>query len=340
MKNFTKSLDPESAERGFREAFELINPYLYTVDERVRSQGRAFEDAIEGYVTYACASAGKRLRPALALLSGGATGKVNGGHVDLAVIVELIHLATLVHDDIMDGAELRRDQPTANAKWGNAISVLLGDVLFAHALRLATAFADNEISRKIADASAEVCSGEIMQTQRRFDLKLAMADYFRMIEMKTAALFAVACELGAYLSHADPATIARMKRFGMTFGTAYQIYDDCLDLVGDEDEVGKTLGTDFEKGKFTLPILVMLNRSGGADRDRLSSMILHQGKKDHAELAQLLIGSGAVDTAIEKATGLIQNSQDELAQLPETEYREGLIGISEHLKNLIRGLGK
>lgn len=340
MKNFTKSPDPETAERGFREAFELINPYLYTVDERIRSQGRAFEDAIEGYVTYACGSAGKRLRPALALLSGGATGKVNGGHVDLAVIVELIHLATLVHDDIMDGAELRRDQPTANAKWGNAISVLLGDVLFAHALRLATAFADNEISRKIADASADVCSGEIMQTQRRFDLKLAMADYFRIIEMKTAALFAVGCELGAYLSHADPETIARMKRFGMTFGTAYQIYDDCLDLVGDEDEVGKTLGTDFEKGKFTLPILVMLNRSNGADRDRLSSMILHQGTKDHSALAQLLIGSGAVETAVEKATRLIQDSQDELVELPDSEYREGLLGISEHLKNLIRGLGK
>jgi len=339
VKNFTKSLDPEAAERGFREAFELINPYLYTVDERIRSQGRAFDDAIEGYVTYACGSAGKRLRPALALLSGGATGKVHSGHVDLAVIVELIHLATLVHDDIMDGAELRRDQPTANAKWGNAISVLLGDVLFAHALRLATAFSDNEISRKIADAASEVCSGEIMQTQRRFDLKLAMADYFRIIEMKTAALFAVGCELGAYLSHADPDTISGMKRFGMKFGTAYQIYDDCLDLVGDEDEVGKTLGTDFEKGKFTLPILVMLNRSNGADRDRLSSMILHQGSKDHTELAQLLIGSGAVESAIEKSTLMLDEAQGELEGLPETDFRTGLSGISEHLKNLIRNLG-
>lgn len=327
------------AEQEFRNAFELINPYLYSVEERIRDQGRAFDEAVEGYVTYACGSTGKRLRPALALLSGGATGSLNSSHVDLAVIVELIHVATLVHDDIMDGAELRRDQPTANAKWGNAISVLLGDCLFAHALRLATGFSNNDISRRIADAAAEVCSGEIMQTQRRFDLKLAMADYYRMIEMKTAALFAVACELGAFISSANPATIGRLKRFGARLGTAYQIYDDCLDLVGDEDEVGKTLGTDFEKGKLTLPILVMLHRANGSEKDRLSSMILHQDRIDHSDLAGLLLNSGALDTAVQKAVGLLDEAQGEIEELPRNRYVEGLLGISAHLKGLVRSLG-
>src|SRR5690606_7527431 len=126
--------------------------------------------AVEGYVAYACESSGKRLRPALALLAGGATGEIGKLQVELAGILELIHAATLVHDDIMDGADTRRGQPTPNAKWGNATSVLLGDCMFAHALRIATNFTDAAVTRAIADAAAEVCSGEIIQTQRRFDL--------------------------------------------------------------------------------------------------------------------------------------------------------------------------
>ena len=219
----------------------------------MRQQARTFDPAVEGYVSYACESSGKRLRPALALLAGGATGEINSSHLDLAVVLELIHAATLVHDDIMDGADKRRGQPTANAKWGNAISVLLGDCLFAHALKLSTNFPNGEISRRMASAASDVCSGEIIQTQRRFDLKLSVADYFRIIEMKTAALFAAASELGAFINEASPEIISAMKTFGLRFGTAYQIYDDCLDLAGNEENAGKTLGTDLRKGKLTLP---------------------------------------------------------------------------------------
>ena len=131
------------------------------------------------------------------------------------MIVELIHLATLVHDDIMDGAEIRRDQPTANAKWGNTLAVLLGDCLFAHALKLASAFPNSEICRRIADAATEVCSGEIIQTQRRYDLNLSVPEYLRIIEMKTASLFAVAAELGAFISGASPEAITSLKIFGL-----------------------------------------------------------------------------------------------------------------------------
>jgi hypothetical protein len=148
------SITSNSESLSFTEAFELINPHLYTVEERIRAQAKSFDPAVEGYVSYICGAGGKRLRPALALLSAGATGKITPGHVDLAVILELIHIATLVHDDIIDGAELRREQSSANAKWGNAISVLLGDVLFAHALRLSTKFSNSDVSRRIADAAA------------------------------------------------------------------------------------------------------------------------------------------------------------------------------------------
>ncbi len=142
------------------------------------SKQRTFDPALEGYVVYAVGSRGKRLRPLLALLAGGASGAVKSGHVDLAVIVELIHIATLVHDDIMDEAERRRAQPTVNARWGNSLSVLLGDCLFAHALTLSTNFENADISRAIARTAATVCSGEMIQTQRRFDLKLGRGGIF------------------------------------------------------------------------------------------------------------------------------------------------------------------
>ena len=272
---------------SFAEAFDLINPHLYTVEERIRAQAKAFDPAVEGYISYICGAGGKRLRPALALLAAGATGKITPAHVDLAVILELIHIATLVHDDIIDGAELRRDQPSANAKWGNSISVLLGDVLFAHALKLSTNFSNSDISRRIADAAAEVCSGEIIQTQRRFDLKLTTTDYYRIIEMKTAALFSAACELGAFISEASPTIISGLKAYGTKLGVAYQIYDDILDIAGSEEETGKTLGTDLQKGKFTLPILLLLQ--SGKDLGSIRDLLLKDDPAAISELALSLI---------------------------------------------------
>jgi octaprenyl-diphosphate synthase len=318
---------------SFSQAFELISPHLSAVEERIRAQAEAFDPAIQGYVAYVCGAGGKRLRPALALLAGGATGKISSGHLDLAVILELIHIATLVHDDIMDGAELRRDQPSANAKWGNAITVLLGDSLFAHALRLSTNFSDSSISRRIADAAAEVCSGEIIQTQRRFDLKLSTADYYRIIEMKTAALFSAACELGAFISGASPEVIGSLKAFGTKLGVAYQIYDDILDLAGSEDEAGKTLGTDLRKGKFTLPVLLLLQ--SGKDAETIRSLLLKEDSVNEELLVSLLGSAGALQAAKGVAKRLIEEAVTQMPELPDTPYATGLRAIAIHLNGLL-----
>jgi octaprenyl-diphosphate synthase len=322
-------------EPSFAEAFELINPHLYTVEERIRAQAKSFDPAVEGYISYICGAGGKRLRPALALLSAGATGKISPSHVDLAVILELIHIATLVHDDIIDGAELRRDQPSANAKWGNAISVLLGDVLFAHALRLSTGFSNSDICRRIANAAAEVCSGEILQTQRRFDLKLTTADYYRIIEMKTAALFSAACELGAFISEASPSVIGALKTFGTKLGTAYQIYDDILDFAGDEERFGKTLGTDLQKGKFTLPVLLALH--SGKDVAGLRDLLLGE-ESAPAALAALLQESGALDNAKTIARRLTAEALEQLSEIQSNRYARGLRAIPLHLDQLLAAL--
>src|SRR5437763_1480541 len=212
----------------------VVQPQLDEVSARIARQTEAFDPAIEGYISYALDSGGKRMRPLVALLAGAATGAVTKAHVDLAVIVELIHLATLVHDDVMDEAERRRSQPTLNARWGNALSVLLGDSLFAHALDLSTKFDDAGISRAIARATRDVCTGEIIQTQRRFDLHLAVEEYFRIIELKTATLFAIAAELGAKLNNAPAPQVEALANFGRHLGAPYQIYDDCIDLAGRE----------------------------------------------------------------------------------------------------------
>lgn len=318
--------------------FEPVQPQLEQVDARIAAQTAAFDPAIEGYVAYAIGGGGKRLRPLVALLSGGATGSLVSGHVDLAVIVELIHLATLVHDDIMDDAERRRSQPTVNARWGNSLSVLLGDVLFAHALNLATDFDDTNISRKIARTATEVCSGEMIQTQRRFDLQLSRDEYFRIIGMKTGSLFSCAAELGAVISGAPEEVVRRMKNFGAKIGTAYQIYDDCLDIAGSEREAGKTLGTDLRKGKLTLPVLTLLESATAFERERCCALVLEGKLTEVTALLQNAPADGALGASIDTAAGLIRSAQAELAPLASNRYVDAMLGLGEALHELLEQL--
>jgi octaprenyl-diphosphate synthase len=320
---------------ALKHTFELINSELYAVEERIRAQARAFDPAVEGYVAYAVESSGKRLRPALALIAGGATGNIGPDHFDLAVVVELIHAATLVHDDILDSADTRRGQPTANAKWGNALSVLLGDCLFSHALKLASGFRSSEMMRRMAEAANEVCSGEIIQTQRRFDLKLSVPDYYRIIEMKTGALFAVATELGAFLNEATPSIIAAMRTFGLKFGTAFQIYDDVLDLAGDEANAGKTLGSDLRKGKLTLPILYLLQHSEPADRERICATILEGSAEEVAALVKKARDTGAVNNAVTTARRMLRETEEQLRVVPANKYRDALKGLIHTLDGML-----
>ena len=335
MKSVTESVHAIDKTEALKQTFELINTHLYTVEERIRLQARAFDPAVEGYVAYAVESSGKRLRPALAVLSGGATGNISNSHIDLAVVVELIHAATLVHDDILDGADKRRGQPTANAKWGNAISVLLGDCLFAHALKLSTTFANSEVARQLANSASDVCSGEIIQTQRRFDLKLSVPDYYKIIEMKTAALFASATELGAFLNDAAPEVISAMKVYGMRLGSAYQIYDDCMDLVGDESKAGKTLGSDLRKGKLTLPILHLLQVSSEEERHRLSEVILNGEDADINRLVDRAIEIGAVKFAVGTGRKMLREAQEALSIVPANKYRDSLGSLCTTLDGML-----
>src|SRR5882672_12067430 len=216
----------------WQQIVQPMEPFLQSVSKRMGEQISAFETDLAAYDEYALSAQGKQLRPALVGLSANATGKIQDSHITVAVIIEMVHLATLVHDDVMDEATIRRGRPTLAANWGNEISVLLGDCLFAHALKLAASFPTTEICRAVAAATNTVCSGEILQTQSRRNFELTREEYFKMLQMKTGELFALSCDLGAYLSGAGLQTRSSLRQFGLSIGTAYQIFDDCLDLFG------------------------------------------------------------------------------------------------------------
>lgn len=316
-------------------SFQLVKKELKLVESQILDQVNAFDPALEPYMDYICNTSGKRIRPALAILAGGATGKVNDDHLKIGVILELIHMSTLVHDDIIDGADTRRKVPTANAKWGNGMAVLLGDALFSHSLLLATEFDSIEICRKVGKASREVCQGEVIQTQRRFDLTLTKEDYFHIIEMKTGALFAAATGIAASLSGVSQQVEEQLYNYGLKLGTAYQIYDDCLDLVGSEEEVGKTLRTDLEKGKLTLPLLNLIEQASPAQRDKLNKRIIEQQPLDLPVLIGIAEYEGSVESALNTAAEMLQDARNDLQILEPSKWRDALEEITAYLDGLL-----
>ncbi len=317
--------------------FDLVRPHIEKVESQILEQVQAFDPGVEPYMEYICDTNGKRIRPALAILTGGATGDLEDDHLNLGVILELIHMATLVHDDIIDGATTRRQVATANAKWGNGMAVLLGDALFSHALKLSTDFDNREICRAISLASREVCQGEILQSQRRFDLNVTKKDYFKMIEMKTGALFAAACQLSAMISETPKEISDAMFDYGMKLGTAYQIYDDVVDLIGSEDQIGKTLGTDLEKGKLTLPILNLLERADPKQKEQLSKRIIEQQPLDLPVLVGIAEYEGSMAEALETATQLVAEARATLDLLAPSEFTTAMNNITLFVDQLLQG---
>lgn len=327
VKSIMKAFPSLSQKLDLRRHLAVVKTDLDVIEERLRFQVQEFDPGISGYVSYALDSNGKRIRPALVLMAAHATGKSTPEHIDLAIALELIHLATLVHDDIMDGASQRRGKPTAYAKWGAELSVLLGDCLFCQALKISSQFPDSTISRKIAEASNEVCSGEILQTQRRFDLKLSIPEYIKIISMKTGALFRVSTELAAVLNGCRPDEVQAMRNYGDHLGIAYQIYDDCLDLVGTEGATGKTVGTDLAKGKLTLPLLHILAQASPAEQEHLHSIILHGTEENRTELLAQVIQRGGLKNAVRRIQGYLDQAIASLQVLPKSSYRDTLEGI-------------
>jgi octaprenyl-diphosphate synthase len=246
--------------------FGRLSPHLRALDAFLQQQLASFEPEIRQLAAYCVDTSGKRIRPALVFFSGWTADEVvSDAHVRLAAVIEMVHLATLVHDDIMDGADVRRSRRTAVREFGPNTAVLLGDALFAQALHIAAQFPTTEVCLRVAASTRQVCSGEIMQTLSQRDAVSNVRAYRRVIELKTAELFQVSCLLGARLADTPAGFADAAGAFGRHLGTAYQIYDDLVDFFGDETKIGKTLGTDLASGKATLPLLLLLERLPGSE---------------------------------------------------------------------------
>ncbi len=317
--------------RSWNQIVEQVDPFLQSVHQRLIQQTQQFDPQLVPYAQSALSGSGKHLRPALVALAGSAVGPIGDEQVTAAVIIEMVHLATLVHDDVMDEAEIRRGQPTIAAQWGNEIAVLFGDCLFAQALTLASTYPTMDVCRAVAKATNTVCTGEILQTQHRRKFELSRRDYFRVIEMKTGELFTLSCDLAAFLGGARADQRAALRQFGAAFGTAYQVYDDCVDLFGSETAAGKSLGTDLAKGKLTWPVLLAWERATGDDRQALEKMILDWQPQNWAAVNELLLRYETFQPSLELIAQYLARARQALAILPGSSGRDGLLALADFL---------
>lgn len=271
---------------------------------------------------------GKRLRPMLVLLVAKACGGLNRAHHLLAAAIEMIHTATLVHDDVLDEAELRRHAPTINSVCGNKVSILLGDLLFTSAFHLSAKVGDAKACEAIGEATNRVCAGELQQTVQTGNLDLTEADYFSIIEGKTAALTECAARVGAAYAGVSLNEVELAATYGRSLGIAFQIADDLIDLTGNAGQVGKTLGTDLLQKKMTLPLIYLFDRMSETDSNRLKTN-LRNGEIDVREILTRLEETSAIQDARRAAVGYISQAQRALKVLPGNEFRDALEKIAE-----------
>jgi octaprenyl-diphosphate synthase len=268
---------------------------------------------------------GKQLRGALVLLCGEATGNSTDEHATIAAIVEMIHLATLVHDDILDGAKVRRKVACVNERWDNQVAVLLGDFLYARAFALSTDLSSRLCSRLLSETTRRICVGEIEQATRRYDFEMAQALYEQIAGAKTANLYAAACELGARYPGGHEETGAAMRAFGWEIGLAFQIVDDCLDLIAGEAELGKSAGTDVEDGKVTLAVLHTYQRATEEVRGRIRDVFTLPGLERRAQrLREQCDLRPGVEFAFARAQSLVDSALERVRLLPASPARSAL----------------
>lgn len=272
---------------------------------------------------------GKMLRPLLVLLSGQAAGELTPHHPTIAAVVEMVHMATLVHDDVLDEADLRRNGATINRLRGNEAAVMLGDYLISHSYHLCSRLRSQHAARVIARTTNQLCEGELLQLHNRGNLDLDEEIYLTIISRKTASLIAASCYLGAQMAGADEATAKRFEKYGLSLGIAFQIQDDVLDLVGDVRSVGKTLGIDVEKCKLTLPLIHFL-RNAPEEHQALCRSLLAANEPSTADRVKKLVApSDSITYARDRALRLVERAKQSLDGLPMNDALAALLALAD-----------
>ena len=311
-----------------RALYAPVAEELVAVEELLRRELSNDDPFVDRLVKHGFRLGGKRLRPALVLLTAQACGGIGADHTVLAAMVELIHTATLIHDDVLDEATLRRHLDTVNARWDNEASILLGDYLFARAICMASSLDDPFATRSIGRSARTMCEGELRQVQSRGNYDLTEADYVQIIAGKTAALTSCCCQVGAHYAGAAPEVRETLARYGHDLGVAFQIADDILDLSGDEATAGKSLGTDLLKQKATLPLIRLLEVIDPPQRQELVSLLASSDNHQRETLRPWFERFDAIGYARQKAQCYTRRAVTELSSLAATPAKESLVGLT------------
>lgn len=327
------TLRPKSKLDG---ALAPVQDELEAVSDRLLAELR---DPIARMVVYLIASGGKRLRPALVLLAGNSgPAPDRKGLIDAATAVELIHTATLIHDDIIDRSMLRRSQPSFHHRWGTERAVLMGDYLYATAFTILARLSVPSVTQVMADVCQQLCRGELREVEARNRLDLTEEEYLEIICDKTASLIGGCCHIGATLGRCEAKATQRLTKFGVTFGLVFQIIDDCLDLTGDQQELGKSILSDLDKGTLSLPIIYLTQMLSARERHRLFEPLRSAGGRtiDPVLLRRIATAAhscGAIAKAKRRARTLIQEAQDSLAHVPLNGLKDSYQWLANYAVN-------
>ena len=309
---------------------QLAAPDMAAVDALIRRRLASDVVLINQVSEYIIGSGGKRLRPMLLLLASRALGHMGENAQQLAAVIEFIHTSTLLHDDVVDESDMRRGRKTANEVWGNATSVLVGDFLYSRSFQLMVELEDMRVQQILADTTNQIAEGEVLQLLHVRNPDTDEPAYLRVIERKTAILFAAATRLGALLAGADDATQAAMHEYGLNLGYAFQIADDVLDYASDADTLGKNLGDDLAEGKMTLPLIHAMQHADAETRDRLRGIVEHADVDALPEVIAAIEARGSLAYSRQCAERFAERADAALAVLPANDAVAALRGLSHY----------
>ncbi len=320
-----------------RKIYNPIQKELDGVDNTLRDAFRkAKNSSIVKVTNYLLKSPGKRLRPALVILSAKATLNhrpplTTRQLTNIAAAIELIHTASLIHDDIVDHAALRHNKPSINAKWGEDVSIALGDYLYSVAFELVSSCDNTDILFCINQATKAMCEGELIQICERDNFELLKEHYIIIVKKKTAGLFAASCQAGAIASNCPSYMQSALKMYGLNFGIAFQIVDDYLDLTGEEQKLGKAPGQDISVGEITLPLLNLLEAVDKAERNRLQGLLRSSRKNYLKKIRAEILASDAISRTKDTTLSYINSAKKELKVLPDSDYRKSLFELADFI---------
>ena len=312
---------------SMQEIREFLTADLQAVNQQIKNEMTSEVPLAEIVMEYAVSSGGKRFRPMLTVLCAGLFNCQEENIHIAAAMVEFIHTATLLHDDVVDESDKRRGRASVNAAFSNAAAVLVGDYFYTRAFQMMVRIGNTEVLQTMANATNLIAAGEIMQLEHTHNPDINEERYWRVIELKTAVLFSAACRNGAVLAGANAQQIEKLTEYGKLLGMAFQIADDVLDYTGDAEKIGKSLGDDLAEGKPTLPLIRALSVLQNTDKERLYNIIKEGKREDIAEVLQLLAKTDALEYSRQKALEIAAKAADILQDFPETKAREYLAAI-------------